>query len=81
MSSPSSESLGTCFYCGHDLARIARSGRTRDYGRGRVVPIPADFPLLSCTNEGCPEGPDDYYAEVDVMERLDALIDPDRATR
>lgn len=63
--------LITCGECGGDVEMVAKPGRTRDYGKGRILPIPADFELPTCVQ--C----DEEYMDIETSSRLDAILDPD----
>ena len=61
-----------CGECGGDVELVAKAGRTRDYGQGRVLPIPKHIRLPECTNCG------EEYVSLDTTAPLDALLAPDR---
>ena len=59
-----------CGECGSLVKALKRRGRTREYRRGVLLPVPDDFPIPTCV--GCGE----EYLSVAEAEALDRLQQP-----
>src|ERR1035437_8904968 len=59
-----------CGVCGASVKSKKTPGRTREYRRGVVLPVPDDFGIPTCT--GCGE----EYLSVEQAEALDARQAP-----
>lgn len=57
-----------CSECGHDVRLEPGTGRTHEYLRGVVLPIPDEFELPTCSHCG------EIYAIPEVSRKLDALL-------
>ncbi|XXT17495.1 hypothetical protein WME94_45430 [Sorangium sp. So ce429] len=58
----------TCLECGGNVRPLAKSGRTRVFARGVVLPIPEDFAVPTC--DTC----DEIYINKELGEKLDAVL-------
>lgn len=57
-----------CSECGHEVHLARGAGRTREYVRGVVLPIPEDFELPTCSSCG------ELHMIPEFSTRLDALL-------
>jgi transcriptional regulator with XRE-family HTH domain len=67
--------LPRCSECGGKVQLLAKPGRTREYRRGVVLPIPDDFETPICTSCG------EEFMIPEVSERLDALLEEEFLAR
>jgi hypothetical protein len=61
--------LPRCSECGGAVKLTAKPGRTREYRRGVVLPIPDDFETPICISCG------EEFMIPEVSEELDALLE------
>jgi transcriptional regulator with XRE-family HTH domain len=63
-----SESLPRCPECGGEVRLATRAGRTREFRRGVMLPIPDDFEIPTCSRCG------EELMTPEVSDELDAIL-------